>query len=114
MNEVFRDGRLEVFEVCNIAEAGHRPKEGLRRKLSLAYRERTVGYGRFFQGAQHSIRIDRLVRCHRLDSVNPLDFVTLRDGKQYQIRQIQYIEDTSPPCMDLSLSAVEKRYEVQT
>ena len=48
----------------------------------------------------------------RLDDVTTHDVVSLRDGKQYDIKQIQYPPDIYPRMMDLSLERRADKYDV--
>jgi len=61
---------------------------------------------------QASATIHMRVRCHRRDDVTTHDVVSLRDGKQYDIVQIQYPPDIFPRMMDLSLERRADKYDV--
>jgi len=88
------------------------PKDGLKEKVKLRYEERTVGMSRFWSAMQDHARIDMLIRTQRIRGVNNFDIVVLSDGEQYEIKQIQYPKDVEPPSMDLSLTRLETKYEV--
>ena len=76
----------------------------------LRYDERTVGIKRFYTAMQADTRIDRLIRCPRLDSVSVHDVVMI-GGEQYDAEQVQYPTEVKPPSMDITLRRLEVRYE---
>lgn len=109
----YNDGILAIYKVGNIAEPGNMPKDGLNVKYdSLRYEERTVGITRNNLAKQDHSQIDNLVRVQRLDDVCVHDVVSIA-GKQYDIYQIQYINDVSPRSMELSLQRLEVAYEIK-
>lgn len=107
------DGIISIYKVDNISEPGDLPKDGLTIKISnLRYKERTVGVTRYWTALQEQERIERMIRAPRINSVTANDVATL-NGKQYEIVQVQYINDVDPPCMDLSLERLEVAYEIE-
>jgi len=108
-----RDGLMRVFKVTNIAQPGEMPKQGLRFFCRLAYLERTVGMSRYWTAQQASADISLLLRTHRRRDVTTHHVVILRDGEQYNIRQIQYPSEVRPPVMDLSLERRADKYDVE-
>ena len=110
--ETFNDGLVQVFSIVNGAEAGDKPIELLRRKCRLRYKERTVGMGRFYTALQAQARIDRLLRCQRIEGVSTLDIAIPNDNAQYRIVQVQYPEDVVPPVMDLTLERLTVDYRI--
>lgn len=108
----YNSGILTIYKVDNIAEPGNKPKDKLTIKYNvLRYDERTVGITRNNLAKQDHSQIDNLVRVQRLDDVSVHDVVVI-DDKQYDIYQIQYINDVVPRSMDLSLERLEAAYEV--
>jgi hypothetical protein len=113
LTQTFNDGTVDVYSVGNIAEAGNMPKDGLTIKISnLRYEERTVGMSRFWTAKQEQAQIEQLIRAPRVNSITTHD-VAILEGQQYDIVQLQYIQDIEPPCMDLSLERLEVAYEVK-
>ena len=110
--QTYNDGICQICEVTNIADPGEMPKDGLKEKIKLRFEERTVGMNRFWTAMQAHARVDMLIRTPRIRSVNNFDIVVLSDGEQYEIKQIQYPKDVEPPSMDLSLTRLETKYEV--
>lgn len=113
LTQTFNDGVLHIYSVENVAESGNMPKDGLKAKVkNIRYAERTVGMGRYWTAMQEHVQITRLIRAQKIENVNVHDVVVIK-GKQYKIVQIQYVQDTSPPCMDLSLERLETEYEIK-
>jgi len=111
LTQTFNDGIVNIYCVENIAEPGNMPKEGLTLKVGpLHYEERTVGMSRYWTALQNQAQITQMIRTQRINSVNVHDVAVL-NGKQYDIVQIQYIQDIEPSCMDLSLERLEVEYE---
>jgi hypothetical protein len=112
--QTFNDGILNIYEVKNIAEAGKKPIKGLTKKVSsLRFEERIVGMSRFWTAKQSQVQINQMLRTPRINSVSTQDVVIPVDGKQYEIKQIQYISDVDPPCMDLSLERLVTAYDIK-
>ena len=111
--QTFNDGIAKIYSVNDISQSGNLPKKALKLKVdSFRYSERIVGMGRFWAAKQDLSIISQIVRVQRNDSVIEHDVVVLKDGKQYDINQIQYVFDVMPPSMDLSLSRIEVAYEI--
>lgn len=107
----YNDGILAIYKVSNIAEPGNKPKNGLTVTYGvIRYEERTVGITRNNLAKQDHSQIDSLVRVQKLQDVSVHD-VVIMSGKQYDIYQVQYINDVSPKSMDLSLERLEVAYE---
>lgn len=89
------------------------PKEGLILKQTLRYKERTVGFKRYYAAMQNNIKIDFVIRCPQVRTVKADNVAILIDGDQYRIKQIQYPEDVEPPVMDLTLERLGEFYDVE-
>lgn len=112
LTQTFNDGIVNIYCVENIAEPGNMPKDGLVLKIeNLRYTERTVGMSRYWTALQNQAQIEQMIRVPRINSVSVHD-VAILNGHQYDIVQVQYIQDTVPACMDLSLQRLEVEYEV--
>ena len=109
--QTFNDGIANIKMVKNIASVGRLPVLDSDPKAILPYEERTVGMSRFWTASQDNTKIERMLRFPRLDTVVRNDVVIPTDGKPYNIVQVQYPPDISPPSMDLSLERIEVAYE---
>ena len=103
----FNDGAVNIYKVENTALPGDMPKEGLVLKQSLRYKERTVGMTRYYAAMQNDIKVDFVIRCPEVrglsEKATDILVAILIDGQQYEVKQIQYIEDAVPKSMDLTL-----------
>lgn len=110
--QTFNDGVVKIYEIGNAALPGDMPKEGLTLKQTLRYKERTVGYNRYYVALQHNVKADLIIRCQRVNSVQADNVAILNDGNQYRIEQVQYPEDAIPPVMDLTLERLGEIYDI--
>lgn len=109
-NQPFNDGIVKIYSVEDISQNGNMPKQGLTLKSTLRYKERTVGMGRFWTAQQAQAQIDLMLRVPKSRNISTQDIAIPNDGKQYIVKQIQYIE--SELVMDLSLERVTADYEI--
>lgn len=111
--QTLNDGIVKIYSVGNIATPGNMPKEGITLKVApLRYEERVVGMGRFWTAQQMHAQIDKIIRTPRIDDISSQDVAILIDGKQYEIKQVQYVPDIKPPSMDLSLERIDAKYDI--
>jgi hypothetical protein len=68
---------------------------------------------RFWNAQQQNVSIDRIVRMPRQEDVSTQDVAILENEMQYDIVQVQYPEDVTPLCMDLSLRRREENYDLK-
>ena len=106
--QTYNDGLVKIHSVTNGAAPGNAPVDALSAtpKFTLCFDERVVGVTRFYSAMQNKVKIDRLIRCPRQETVSTADKAIVNGGDQYHIRQIQYPPDVVPPSMDLSLERV--------
>lgn len=108
----FDDGIVKIYEIANTAQAGDMPVDGLVLKQTLRYKERTVGFNRFYVALQNEVTVDFLIRCPQLRDIKPNNIAILIDGDQYRIKQVQYPEDIEPPVMDMTLERLGDFYDI--
>jgi len=112
--QTFNDGVVMIFKLKNTAEPGNTPVEKLILKQVLRYKERTVGFGRYYTAKQQNIKVANVIRCPRVRGLSEKDtdilIAVLVDGNQYKVEQVQYIEGSNPPVMDLTLERVKQTY----
>lgn len=107
--QTFNSGLLSIYGVTDISEPGERPEKGLYPlRLNIRYHERTVGIQRFWTGMSQDQKITMVCRVPKFKDVQSGDVVHIAGDKQYVIKQVQYIEDTQPQVMDLSLELLTK------
>ena len=114
LTQAFNDGVLKIYKVENISHPGNMPKDGLIQKFdtTIPYEERIVGITRNSLAKQEQSSIEQLVRIPRIEDISAHDVITLIDGKQYDIYQVQYINDVEPKSIDLSLTRLEVAYDI--
>lgn len=105
--QTFNDGLAQFWRIGNAAEPGRMPKEKRIPFQTLRYGRRIVGINRYWTAMEASTKISQVIRCPRVREIHEQDNVTLEDGQDYQIKQIQYPEDIFPLVMDISLERLE-------
>ena len=97
------DGVVRIYSTVNVSESGEYPDMQPVHKETLRYKERTVGIKRFMEAKQANADVKYVLRVPLRRSVSALDIAVPNDGERYEIFQVQYTEDISPPAMDLTL-----------
>lgn len=110
--EAFADGVVTVYSVVNIAEEGDRPRDGLRKLLSLPFDYKTVGISRYTRGMQDNAKITAAISVPLRSEISSQNIVIIGET-QYSIYQVQRIMDTRPPTLKLSLEKVVENYEFE-
>ena len=114
-NEITQEmnsGVVKIYSVEDSAQPGYQPKPTLTLKLTLRYEEQRLGINRLYLSRQNQAEVEKVIRVPRQDSISNQDVAILENGSQYSIDYTQTVQDTYPPCMDLSLVKVEQNYEV--
>lgn len=114
ITQSFNDGVVTVYSVSDTAKPGYKPKTTLVRKVKLCYEERRLGIQRYFSGKQNQIKIERVLRCPSTGQISTQDVAITEDCKQYRIDLIQKADGVYPPSVDITLSHIEQKYEVDT
>lgn len=104
-SEAFNDGVVTIYVNNSVGGIGDIPRENLEKRVTLRFRERTVGIKQYYEAMQHWGQVSRKLRTLRRDDVSVLDIAEV-NGSYYRILQIQYIEDIKPNVMDISLEKV--------
>ena len=78
-------GILSLYSLENTADPGMRPDEKLICVGQAYYTERTVGVTRAYAAMSANQRIDKLVRCYKINIPVSAEYVILEDGLQYRI-----------------------------
>lgn len=111
VTQTYNDGYAEIYAVKNVAVPGYAPKEKLVKKVRVDFAEKRVGVQRYYAAAQNQIKLDRLIRIPRVDSICTQDVLIFGgDAAQYRIDQIQTVENCFPPSQDVSLVKIEQVY----
>lgn len=108
----FNDGVVNIYAVDNIANIGDMPRDGLVLKYeALRFEYKTIGVRRNYEAMQADVKLSELIQVPMHRDISSQD-VAIIDGKQYRIEQAQHVTDTRPPSSKLSLSRLEKDYDI--
>ena len=110
--ENYPDGVVKIYAVTGQNTASGMPEEVLTFKETLRYRERTVGVQRYYNAMQAGVTVQVVLRCPRRLTVSAQDVAVMPSGQQYRIQQVQHVEDSNPPSMDLTLEEVRQVYAI--
>ena len=109
----YNDGVVGIYKVSDISFPGDMPLDGLILQQTLRYKERTVGFNRFYVALQRNVKVSFVIRCPEVGGLDTdLTVAVLKNGKQYKVMQIQYPEDIEPPAMDLTLERLGTDYAI--
>lgn len=112
--QTYNDGVAIIYSVKNCAEPGKKRVDQLKKKETIRFDSRTVGIRRFWEAMQNDVEIEAVIRCPRRPEVSTRDIVTINgdNKKQYEVKQVQYPKEITPPVMDLTLVRIGKNYEI--
>lgn len=126
------DGVLYICNLINTAENGDMPKEKLQKVNKHWFENRVVGYGRFYSAQGVNQRVDRVVRINLDNNVRIGQYAVLGNGEQFRIDMVAFGQEVidrtrsieskyyrqpkiaGNKYTELTLSRVEKNYDVQT
>lgn len=111
ISQQYNDGMVKIYTNADSATAGYQPKEQLTLKYTLAFEERALGINRLYLSRQNNAEIKRVIRVQRVN-ISTQDVAITHDGKQYRIDTVQAVQGVHPPSLDLSLKAIEQKFEV--
>ena len=111
ISQQYNDGIVKIYSVNDAAEPGYQPKEQLQLKFSLAFEERALGINRLYLSRQNNAEIRKVVRVQRVN-ISSQDVAITQDGIQYRVDTVQAVQGVYPPSLDLSLKAIEQKFEV--
>ena len=113
ITQPFNSGIVRIYKTVNSAQPGHKAVEALKEPpVVLRYDEQRNGITRYFSALQTNIQIERVVRCPAVPYISTQDVAVTEDGRMYRIEQIQTVIDAWPACVDISLSKILQRLEV--
>ncbi|WKY46002.1 hypothetical protein Q5O14_07870 [Eubacteriaceae bacterium ES2] len=110
--QTFNDGFVKFYEVKTTAIPGKKPVKSMLAKDQMRCSIKTVGIARMNLAMQNDNKADLLIECQKRENITATDVAVMHDGKQYQVINIQYPEDTKPPTMLITLERVGSIYDV--
>lgn len=112
ITQPLNDGIVQICDVVNAAEPGFKPIDKLLPKGRLRYENQRVGIQRYYQAMQNQVQVDRVIRVARPPFlITSQDVAVTEDGREYNIRQVQSVDNCWPECLDLTLTAIEQEAE---
>ena len=111
ISQQYNDGVVKIYTATDSAKVGYQPKEALALKYSLEFEERALGINRLYLSRQNQAEVKRVIRVQRVN-ISSQDVAITHDGKQYRVDTVQAVLDVFPLSLDLSLVAIEQKFEV--
>lgn len=111
ISQQYNDGVVKIYAVTDSSQPGYQPKKALTLKYSLDFEERALGISRVYMSRQNHAEVKRVIRVQRVN-ISSQDVAITHDGKQYKVNLVQSALGVYPPSLDLSLVAVEQKFEV--
>lgn len=108
----FNDGLIKFYELKTVTIPGKTPKKSLAIKESLRHNIKTVGIARMNLAMQTNSKADLFIECPKREKITATDVAVTQDGKQYQVINIQYPDDTEPPTMLITMERVGTLYDI--
>lgn len=94
--EAFQSGIVKIYQT----DTSDRPMD--TPKLRARFQDRVIGNQRYYLARAAGVQISRLIRVPFTAAVTPEDDAVI-DGCLYDIKRVQPVFDTKPPCIDLTL-----------
>lgn len=114
ITQQYNSGIVKVYRVTDGAKPGYLPVERPALKVSLCYEELRAGLQRYYNAMQNQVQVERVIRVPRPPMpITTQDIAVTEDGRQYGIGQVQKAEEVYPPSLDVTLTAIEQKYEVE-
>jgi hypothetical protein len=96
----FSDG---VCDIYTVDDAG----EKTDKYPALCFSNRVLGFKRYYAAAANQAQINRVIRVPQISGIEIHDTAEISGVGKYDIDLVQYIYDTNPPCIDLTLRQLE-------
>ena len=108
--QTFNDGIVWIYKLADVSQPGFKPmfKPSLYKKLPFRYK--TIGVRRNYEAMQAGVRLDEMISIPQDRKISSQDIAVI-EGVQYDIKQAQAINNTSPRTSDLSLQRLEENYD---
>lgn len=108
--QIFNDGIVWIYKLADVSLPGFKPafKLSLHRKYQFRYK--TIGVRRNYDAMQAGVRLDEMIVIMQDRNISPQDIAVV-NGVQYDIKQVQHMNDTFPHTSLLSLQRLEENYD---
>lgn len=102
----FSDG---VCDIYTEDEEGNKSNK----YTNLGFSNRVLGFNRHFAAKAVQVQTSRVIRIPQVPNIDNHDILEIKDIGKYDIELSQYIYDTNPSCIDLTLRQLEM-FEVKS
>lgn len=108
--QTFNDGIVWIYKLADVSLPGFKPvfKPRLHKKYQFHYK--TIGVRRNYDAMQAGVRLDEMLIIMQDRNISPQDIAVV-NGVQYDIKQVQHMNDTFPHTTLLSLQRLEENYD---
>lgn len=111
ITQQFNSGIVKIYSLEDTAAPGYQPEAKVILKDKLPFEERALGINRLYMSRQNQAEVSRVIRVPRRN-ISSQDAAVTGDGRQYRIDAVQNVQGVYPPCLDLTLIALEQKFEV--
>ncbi|KEI01569.1 hypothetical protein [Clostridium botulinum] len=96
----FSDGICDIYEQD---EEGNK----IYKHKSLSFSNRVLGFKRYFTAAANQVKTNRVIRIPQVPNIDNHDTLEIKGVGRYDIELVQFIYDTNPLSIDLTLRQLE-------
>ena len=108
--ETFNDGVCNIYKLADVSLPGFKPVFKPKFYRAVPFHYKTIGVKRNYEAMQNQVRIDELISIMQNRNISTQDIVVI-EGVQYDIKQVQHKNDTSPRTSLVTLQRLEEDYD---
>ena len=108
--EVFNDGVAHISKLVDVSLPGFKPVFKPQPYKRFAFHYKTIGVRRNYEAMQAQVRLDEMILIAQDRHISPQDIAVI-EGVQYDIKQVQHLNDSYPRTSLLSLQRLEENYD---
>lgn len=108
--ETFNDGVCNIYKLADVSLPGFKPVFKPKFYRAVPFHYKTIGVKRNYEAMQAQVRLDEMISVMQNRDISPQDIIVI-EGVQYDIKQIQHKNDTSPRTSLISLQRLEEDYD---
>lgn len=94
----FSDGKCDIYTEDDSGGKSNK-------YIGLGFSNYVLGVKRYWAAAANQVKINKVIRIPLLRDIDTFDTVEIKGMGKYEVKEIQEIYDTNPPCITLSLKA---------
>lgn len=108
--ETFNDGVCNIYKLADVSQPGFKPVYRPKFYRAVPFQYKTIGIKRNYEAMQAQVRLDEMISIMQNRDISTQDIAVI-EGVQYDIKQIQHKNDTSPRTSLVSLQRLEECYD---